>query len=53
MPAKTRDPRWDNAKFFLIYLVIVGHIMEPFCDEFAFRLLNRPEMNRNAGMWNE
>lgn len=36
MPAKTRDPRWDNAKFFLIYLVIVGHIMEPFCDEFAF-----------------
>lgn len=36
MPAKVRDPRWDNIKFFLIYLVILGHIMETFCDTSGF-----------------
>ncbi len=36
MASTKRDPRWDNIKFFLIFLVIIGHFTEVFCDQFAF-----------------
>ena len=28
MPSARRDPRWDNAKFLLILLVVLGHAVE-------------------------
>ncbi len=35
MTKPIREARWDNIKFFLIYLVILGHVMEYFCDQYA------------------
>ena len=34
-PLKQREYRWDNIKFFLIFLVILGHAGERFADDFA------------------
>lgn len=32
MPSTRRDPRWDNAKFLLILLVVFGHAVETATD---------------------
>lgn len=34
MPTARRDPRWDNAKFLLILLVVFGHAVEKATDYF-------------------
>lgn len=30
-----RSAKWDNVKFFLIFLVVLGHAMEIFCKNFS------------------
>lgn len=38
--ATNREPRWDNIKFFLIFLVVLGHFAENFTGSYAgFRAL--------------
>lgn len=36
MPTARRDPRWDNAKFLLILLVVFGHAIERGCEYYGF-----------------
>ena len=35
MASPKRDPRWDNAKFLLILLVVFGHAVEQACGLYA------------------
>lgn len=40
VPKKKREPRWDNIKFVLIFLVVLGHFADYFTDTYAgFRSL--------------
>ena len=35
MTEKVRDPYFDNAKLLLIFLVIFGHLIQPFVEDYS------------------
>lgn len=57
--ASTRDYRWDNIKFLLIMLVVIGHFLDPFKEEIHWMktlwlciyMLHMPAFLLTAGMF--